>query len=152
MGGPRDPGSRSPPLHPTGLNSLTRPWTCFLECHAITLLFCSQEVDTSFNRLFWDVTRQTKNQKGNRCLEVNGFGGVNFLKSPCIYLDMNKTMDNERDKSIDNIIIDEQQTEKKPNKLLSIFELSIVRCWVVLGGKRRDDHECYKRKFMLWIR
>ena len=35
-----------------------------------------------------------RKQKVQRCFEVNGFGGVNFLENPCRHLDMDENIEN----------------------------------------------------------
>jgi len=78
-------------------------------------------------------------QNVNRCFEVNGFGGVNFLVNPCGYLNSD-----ENKKNIENVIgtrnaisedpldneanINEEPIEVEEKKLLSKYEVSVVRC------------------------
>ena len=77
-------------------------------------------------------------QNVNRCFEVNGFGGVNFLVNPCGYLNSDENM-----KNIENVIgtrnafsedpldneanTNEEAIEVEGKKLLSKNESSIVR-------------------------
>jgi hypothetical protein len=69
-----------------------------------------------------------RDQKVQRCFEVNGFGGVNFLTNPCRYLDMDKIIENNVESIENNRIIYKQRIEKKQKKMLSKFELAVVRC------------------------
>ena len=72
--------------------------------------------------------KTNKDRKVKRCFEVNGFGGVNFLKKPCRSSDMDQTMESGEESIENNNFIDEQRIEKEQKKMLSKFELSIVRC------------------------
>ena len=67
-------------------------------------------------------------QKVHRCFEMNGFEEVNFLKNPCSYLDMDQIREDEEKLIDNNSLLDEQRIEKKQKKLMTKFELSIVRC------------------------
>jgi hypothetical protein len=69
-----------------------------------------------------------KDRKVERCFEVNGFGGVNFLEKPCRYLDMDQTMESGEEFIEKNNLIDEKRIEKEQKKMMTQFELSIVRC------------------------
>jgi hypothetical protein len=77
---------------------------------------------------------KNKDKKAEGCFEVNGFGGVSVLEKPCRYLDMDQTM--ESGELIENTdLIDEQRIEKEQRKMMSKFELSIVRCLIHSGHK-----------------
>jgi len=78
-------------------------------------------------------------QNVNRCFEVNGFGGVHFLVNPCKYLNSD-----ENKKNVENVIgtrnalsedplandanINDEPSELEEKKVLSKYELSVVRC------------------------
>ena len=69
-----------------------------------------------------------KDRKVERCFEVNGFGGINFLKKPCRFVDMDQTIGRGEEFTENNNISDEQRIGKEQNQMLTKFELSIVRC------------------------
>ena len=78
-------------------------------------------------------------QNVNRCFEVNGFGGVNFVVNPCKYLNSDENKKNKEtvfenrnevgeDPLDNNANINEEPIKVEQKKPLSKYELSIVRC------------------------